>query len=96
MHESYNPNTYANDISVLVLSRQPVENDFLQPVCVAGQDYHGGEIGHVLGWGTLSEGNVLCLFVSCQSWVDYGNTKITSMPTCTPEDGMWLPKWRRN
>ena len=55
-HEDYNPNTFANDISVMVLRNQPVENNYLQPVCVAVDDYYGGETSYVIGWGTLSEG----------------------------------------
>jgi len=55
-HEQYNPNTFANDISVMVLSTQPAENNYLQPVCLASQDYFGGETSFVIGWGTLSEG----------------------------------------
>ena len=55
-HETYNPNTFANDISVMVLRSQPTENNYLQPVCVATQDYYGGEGSFVIGWGTLSEG----------------------------------------
>ena len=55
-HEAYSPNTFANDISVMVLRSQPTENNYLQPVCVATQDYYGGENSFVIGWGTLSEG----------------------------------------
>nr|KAG5696017.1 hypothetical protein BaRGS_013923 [Batillaria attramentaria] len=55
-HEQYNANTFANDISVMVLTSQPTENNYLQPVCIPVGGYTAGEIATVIGWGTLSEG----------------------------------------
>jgi len=55
-HESYNPNTFSNDISVMYLTTQPEENPYLQPVCIADVDYFDGEMSTVIGWGTLFAG----------------------------------------
>lgn len=33
-HPLYNPNTYENDVALLELSRGPVLNDFVMPICL--------------------------------------------------------------
>ncbi|XP_076456095.1 trypsin delta-like [Babylonia areolata] len=55
-HESYNSNTFANDISIMVLANQPTENNYFQGACIASRSYFGGETAWVMGWGTLTEG----------------------------------------
>lgn len=62
-HEGYDPNTFANDISVFTLSSQPITNNYLQPVCVAVGDYTAGEDATVIGWGTLSEGGTAARYL---------------------------------
>ena len=55
-HPNYNPNTLVNDMAIMTFSSQPVENDFLQPVCISKSAYHNGEMSTIIGWGTTSEG----------------------------------------
>ena len=40
----------------MVLNEQPLENNYLQPVCITVGDYTAGETAWVIGWGTLTEG----------------------------------------
>lgn len=34
LHPLYNPNTYENDVALVELSRGPVLNDFVMPICL--------------------------------------------------------------
>jgi len=91
MHEQYNPNNIDNDIAILHLSSQPVENDYLQPACLADETYTAGEMTTVLGWGALTEGGSspdelqkaskpLISISDCRS--KYGYSQITNSMLC--------------
>ena len=60
-HESYNPSTIANDVSVLTLGSNVYNNHTEREVCTPSRggsnaDGYGGERLIVSGWGTMSEG----------------------------------------
>ncbi|KAJ8955189.1 hypothetical protein NQ318_009085 [Aromia moschata] len=53
---------YANDIAVLVTKQKFAFNDFIQPVCIIGEDeieLKSGDIGIVIGFGIIKPGNDL-------------------------------------
>ncbi|KAJ1071115.1 hypothetical protein K5549_016043, partial [Capra hircus] len=50
-HPLYNPNTYENDVALLELSRGPVLNDFVMPICLPQGPPEEGAVVIVSGWG---------------------------------------------
>ncbi|XP_061269262.1 mannan-binding lectin serine protease 1 isoform X3 [Bos javanicus] len=50
-HPLYNPNTYENDVALLELSRGPVLNDFVMPICLPQRPPEEGAVVIVSGWG---------------------------------------------
>ncbi|XP_010852216.1 PREDICTED: mannan-binding lectin serine protease 1 isoform X2 [Bison bison bison] len=50
-HPLYNPNTYENDVALLELSRDPVLNDFVMPICLPQRPPEEGAVVIVSGWG---------------------------------------------
>ncbi|XP_043329388.1 mannan-binding lectin serine protease 1 isoform X2 [Cervus canadensis] len=51
LHPLYNPNTYENDVALVELSRGPVLNDFVMPICLPQGPPEEGAMVIVSGWG---------------------------------------------
>uniref|UniRef100_A0A8C6DCY4 Complement C1s subcomponent n=1 Tax=Moschus moschiferus TaxID=68415 RepID=A0A8C6DCY4_MOSMO len=51
LHPLYNPNTYENDVALVELSRGPVLNDFVMPICLPQGPSEEGAVVIVSGWG---------------------------------------------
>uniref|UniRef100_A0A8C2NI54 Complement C1s subcomponent n=1 Tax=Capra hircus TaxID=9925 RepID=A0A8C2NI54_CAPHI len=75
-HPLYNPNTYENDVALLELSRGPVLNDFVMPICLPQGPPEEGAVVIVSGWGkqflqrfpeTLMEGQTENIH-QCDHW----------------------------
>ncbi|XP_064110683.1 proclotting enzyme-like isoform X2 [Macrobrachium nipponense] len=57
MHESYDRNTYINDIAIMTLDRTTDFNADIWPVCLPdGDESYVGQIATVTGWGTIYYG----------------------------------------
>ena len=56
IHESYNSNTFENDIAILELNGDINYDNAAQPVCIPSTDVTAGTSVRVSGWGTLSSG----------------------------------------
>lgn len=53
-HESYDTNTYVNDIALITLDRSTDFSDFIWPVCLPdSDDSYVGRDATVIGWGTI-------------------------------------------
>ena len=51
-HESYDSDTVANDLAILVLQDRIIFNEFIKPVCLpTGQNYYIGQHCITGGWG---------------------------------------------
>ncbi|XP_065798385.1 mannan-binding lectin serine protease 1 isoform X2 [Muntiacus reevesi] len=51
LHPLYNPKTYENDVALVELSRGPVLNDFVMPICLPQGPPEEGAMVIVSGWG---------------------------------------------
>nr|XP_020725731.1 mannan-binding lectin serine protease 1 isoform X3 [Odocoileus virginianus texanus] len=51
LHPLYNANTYENDVALVELSRGPVLNDFVMPICLPQEPPEEGAMVIVSGWG---------------------------------------------
>ncbi|CAN0525971.1 unnamed protein product [Rangifer tarandus platyrhynchus] len=51
LHPLYNANTYENDVALVELSRGPVLNDFVMPICLPQEPLEEGAMVIVSGWG---------------------------------------------
>ncbi|XP_037943480.1 trypsin zeta-like [Teleopsis dalmanni] len=59
MHENYNPDTYDNDIAVLILgSPLPINNLTIKAIDLAVEDSIDGQNCVISGWGTTTEGGI--------------------------------------
>ncbi|XP_071536861.1 transmembrane protease serine 9-like [Panulirus ornatus] len=56
-HEGYDTTTYANDIALITLDRTTTFTDDIWPICLPDEDdAFDGQLGHVIGWGTIYYG----------------------------------------
>ncbi|XP_067594475.1 mannan-binding lectin serine protease 1 isoform X2 [Pseudorca crassidens] len=51
LHPLYNPNTFENDVALVELSKNPVLNDFVMPICLPQGPPQEGTMVIVSGWG---------------------------------------------
>ncbi|XP_022425610.1 mannan-binding lectin serine protease 1 isoform X4 [Delphinapterus leucas] len=51
LHPLYNPNTFENDVALVELSKSPVLNDFVMPICLPQGPPQEGAMVIVSGWG---------------------------------------------
>lgn len=51
LHPLYNPNTFENDMALVELSKDPVLNDFVMPICLPEGPPEEGTMVIVSGWG---------------------------------------------
>ena len=52
IHPSYDSDTVANDLAILVLESKIIYSDYIKPVCLpTGENYHIGQHCITAGWG---------------------------------------------
>ncbi|XP_005876335.1 PREDICTED: mannan-binding lectin serine protease 1 isoform X2 [Myotis brandtii] len=51
LHPQYDPNTFENDVALVELSKGPVLNDFVMPICLPESSSEEGTMVIVSGWG---------------------------------------------